>query len=107
MVLICFEVIFSFIKTNSPPEFEVRSSRLCTLNPASENWFFGKVSSSFVSAMTITSTYSEIIPAKNHSGGYSCVGYSRAGCAILMPYNTVWESRSDPNRKQNDNGGNG
>ena len=39
--------------------------------------------------------------------GYSCVGYSRAGRAILMPYNTVWKSRSDPNCKQNDNGGNG
>ena len=62
MALICFEVIFSFIKTNSPPEFAVLSSRIGALNPGNENWFFGKVSSSFVSAKTITSTYSEIIP---------------------------------------------
>ena len=44
MALTCFEVIFSFIKTNSPPEFAVLSSRIDALNPGSENWFFGKVS---------------------------------------------------------------
>ena len=74
MGLIYFAVIFSFIKTNSPPEFAVRSSRIGALNPGSENWFFGKVSSSFVSAMTITSTYSEIIPVK----------FSKRGCWALL-----------------------
>ena len=64
MALICFEVILSLIKTNSPPEIVVWSSRIGTLNPGKENWLFGKVSSSFVSAMTITTTYSEIISVK-------------------------------------------